>query len=624
MSNDLLILIGIAVILGLGMISQWLAWRFRLPSIILLLLVGLGVGPVATMFLGHPILDVELVLGDLLFPVVSASVAIILFEGGLGLRISDIRGTGAVVRNLVSIGVFATWAISAVAARFLFAMSWELALLLGATLVVTGPTVIIPLIKQIRPKGRVGSILRWEGIVIDPIGAVLAVLVFEDIIGGPDFGGLLGAILITILIGGIIGWITAQIMIEVYRRYWVPDTLQNPVTLGFVLAAFTVSNVLQSESGLVTVTIMGIVMANQHRFDLRHIIEFKETLQVLLLSSLFILLAARMTPADISMLGWPTFFFVLIIIFIERPLAVWLSTWGSALNWREKLFLAWMAPRGIVAASVASIFALELQLHGPAPEQAALLVPITFAVIIGTVATYSLTAGPLARSLGLAERNPQGVLIVGGSAWIRAVASAIQQCDFRVLLADTNQSHANQARSEGLDVFQGNILSELAKDEIDLVGIGRLLALTGNEEVNALAGEHFRDTFGGDSIYEIQRAGRTDQRSDMSQHLGGRVLFPKPATYEEIERRFRSGANVMTVFVKNVESLQNSIPNAILPLFAVPDSKRLIIWTATDPPRLQMGMKLIALIEPQHVEALIERGAITIDEAKVPVAVAQP
>lgn len=614
MHNDLLL--NIALVLGLGMFAQWFAWKVRQPSIIFLLLFGLIVGPISIIIGGeHAILDVEHFLGELLFPVVSASVGVILFEGGLSLRFRDLEGTGGVVGKLVSVGVVVTWIISAVAAHFLFGAGWEISMLLGATLVVTGPTVIIPLLKQIRPKGRVGSILRWEGIVIDPVGAILAVLVFDFIIGS-NAGEIALAIFLTLLVGLGIGWLAAQIMVELYRRYLVPDSLQNPITLGFVLAAFAISNMIQPESGLLTVTVMGIVMANQRRFDIHHIVEFKETLQVLLLSSLFILLSARMTPDDLLSIGVPTLIFVLIIIVVERPLAVLFSTWGSDLTWQERTFVSWMAPRGIVAASVASIFAIELTEAGY--EEASILLPITFAVIIGTVVTYSFTSGLVARRLGLAEKNPQGVLMVGAAPWIREVAREIKTAGYRVIVSDTNAENISRAKQDGIEVYFGNILSEMAQDEINFGGIGRLVALTSNHEVNALAGEHFQTTFGSENVFALQQR-ESEERDRLSMHLGGRTVFPPDTTPEIIRRRYMSGARVMTVTVKSVQAVQNAIPDAILPLFTMPDDDRLLVWTEEDAPALRQGVRIIGLVESENYDDLVEQGAIVGKIEELPV-----
>ena len=487
-------------------------------------------------------------------------------------------------------------------------MSVGLSLLLGATVVVTGPTVIIPLLRQIRPQGRVGSILRWEGIIIDPIGAILAVLIFEELLIQASFFGAIWALTKTLLIGGVIGWIVAQIMIEIYRRYLVPNHLQNPITVAFVLSAFTLANFLQAESGLLTVTIMGIIMANQRRLNIRHIVEFKETLQVILLSSLFIILSARMKPSDLQQFGWETVLFVAVIILVERPLAVWLSTLGSDLNWKERLFISSMAPRGIVAAAVASIFAQELAAEGyPDADK---LVPFTFSVIIGSVAFYSFFSSFMARRLGLSEANPQGLVIVGASRWIRAVAKEIKRAGFRVLLTDTNQAHAERAKQDGLDIYHGNVLSEVAGDELNFGGIGRLLAMTPNNEVNTLAAKHYDHIFGAESVYQLQLPSDDEDRGGISRLIGGRELFPHPATYNDIEQRLRSGARVLTVTVNEPDTLRDDMTHTVLPLFVIPDDETLAIWTEDDPPALKAGSRLIALVESGEYDNLVQRNVI--------------
>lgn len=573
-----------ALIIVLGIVAQWASWRLRLPSILFLLVTGILVGPITG------ILHINETMGELLFPFVSVSVAIILFEGGLSLRLKDLRGTEGVVRNLVTIGVLVTWAITGVAAYFLLGLNVAMSLLLGATLVVTGPTVIIPLLNQIRPSGRVSSILRWEGIIIDPVGAILALLVFEEIfVTNLQQGLALAAVTLvrTLLIGIIIGIITGNIIIELYRRYWVPDNLQNAGTLMFVIAAFALSNFLQAEAGLLTVTVMGIVMANQKRFNFQHVIEFKESLQVLLLGALFIMLSARMPRGALTQIAsLETLLFVAIIIFIERPLAAFISTIGSDLTWRERLFIGWMAPRGIVAASVASIFALELvELEYPGAE---LLVPYTFAVIIGTVIVYSLSSGAVARRLGLSESNPQGLLIVGASEWVQQIALQIRSMGIRVLLTDTNQSNIDQASAHGLETYLGSVISEMALDEIDLSGLGRLVAMTPNSEVNALAAEHFENVFGHRNTYELPRPER-DRRGGISPNIGGTPLFHSDTTYDYLQTQYMSGAQITTI---SANLFQNTAD--VLPLFVLTEDRELLIWTVDNPPRLLPTHKVIA------------------------------
>lgn len=589
MNEEILFSLALIPILGLG--AQWLAWRIKLPSILLLLIAGILAGPVTG------VLDTTRLLGDLLFPVVSLSVAIILFEGGLSLRLDDLREeVGSVVLRLILIGVPLTWAITSLAARWLFGVTWPVAILLGSVLVVTGPTVIIPLIKQIRPARRAGAILRWEGIVIDPVGAILAVLVFEQILAGETNPGLPMALLSlgeTLLIGFGGGFVSAWLMTLAFSRFLVPDYLQNSIAVTTVLGMFTFSNLLQAESGLLTVTIMGIVIANQKRFDPKGLMEFKENLQVLLLSVLFILLGARLEIAPLIELGMGSVLvFVLVVIVIERPLSVWLATLRSGLPWKERMFIATVAPRGIVAASVSSIFALELEeLH---IEGAELLTPLAFSVILGTVAVYSLGAPLLARVLDISHRNPQGVLIVGAHGWARRIALKLQEAGISVLVADTNYSNIARATEAGLRVYQGNVLSEIAAEELELSAIGHLLAMTSNDEVNALATVHFTATFGKQNVFQLPHHGTSSDGT--TTNLGGPWVFAPHATFEHLNLCFGSGADLHLFEIKDPEALRQRF-GKFIPMFLVSPEGHLQVWTLHNPPTLRAGYRLIALVD---------------------------
>ena len=333
--------------------AQWLAWRFRIPSILLLLAFGFVAGPATGL------LDPDALFGELLFPVVSISVGLILFEGGLSLHLRDLRQIGGSLWNLITLGALVTWALATWAARAMLGLETGPALLLGAILVVTGPTVIGPLLRHVRPVGKVAAVAHWEGIVIDPVGAMLAVLVFEALPAASSAGfgaavrGAAFEMVATVLVGTLVGGIAAAATVVLLYRYWVPDFLQSPMLLMLVVTAFTASNVLQAESGLFTVTLMGVLLANQRYVPVKHIVEFKENLRVLLIASLFILLAARVSPDDFRELGWSGPAFVAFLVLVARPLSVLLATLGSSLTAKERVFLAWLAPRGIVAASVA-------------------------------------------------------------------------------------------------------------------------------------------------------------------------------------------------------------------------------------------------------------------------------
>ena len=592
MDDSQLLLYGLAGVVVLGVGAQWLAWRLALPSVVVLLAVGFLAGPVSGL------LSPDRIFGELLFPFVSLSVALVLFEGGLSLKIAGLRETGPALWRLVSVGMVVTWCLSSLGAWLLFDMPPALTVLLGAILVVSGPTVIGPMLRHIRPVGRSGPVARWEGIVIDPIGATVAVLVLEAI--GPGQTGLAlhlsgetGAALVrTVLAGGGLGLAAAAVLVLLLKRYWIPDYLQSPVTVGFVAGCFAACNHLQHESGLLAVTVMGVILANQRFVVIQHIIRFKEDLTVLLTSVLFILLAARVETKALADLGWQSAVFVAWLILVVRPAAVFLSTMGTPLSWADRVFLAWLAPRGIVAAAVSSVFAFRL---GPA---AAGLVPATFVVIVGTVVVYGLTTPWLARRLGIAPANPQGVLIVGAYAGARAIAAAIHKHGFRVLLVDTNPANVSAARLEGLPSYLGSIVSEAAAEETDLGGIGRLFALTRNDEVNSLAVLHFGEIFGRREVYQLASRGRIGARSEGAAHLRGRSLFGDEITYDELERRFARGDVIKATPLTGefgFEDWREQYGDEALPLFAVED-RRLIVYTADREKSPRPGQTLIGLV----------------------------
>ncbi|MFE1814850.1 cation:proton antiporter [Metapseudomonas otitidis] len=520
--------------------SQWLAWRLRLPAILFLLLSGILAGPV----LG--VLDPGALFGPLLFPLTSLAVALILFEGSLTLHLSEWREVGSVVRRMVTLGALATWVVIAVATHLLLGFSWELAVLFGSLTLVTGPTVIVPMLRVVRPRASVANILRWEGIVIDPIGALAAVVTFSFIVsrdqGGwsqslATFAGVIGC---GTLLGVLGGWALGVVL----RRHWLPEYLHNLAALAAVLGVFIASNLLVHESGLLAVTLMGMWLANMRGVDVKPILHFKENLSVLLISGLFILLAARLDLKALLALGPATLALLAVIQFIARPLNIGLSTLGSTLSWRERALLAWIAPRGIVAAAVSAIFALRLQEHGDPNAQ--LLVPLTFLVIIGTVVLQSATARPLARLLGVAEPAPAGFLIIGANPVARALGKALNQLGSRVLLTDSSWENIRAARMDGLPTYFGNPTSQHADAHLDLVGLGHLLALSPSSEMNALACMRFRHDFAEPRRFTLP-SGADSRRSDKhrsSEQVRGRELGLPALTYPQFASRLGRGAEI--------------------------------------------------------------------------------
>ena len=586
----------LASIVVLGIIAQWLAWRLRFPSILFFLVIGFIAGPV-TGFL-HP----DNLLGDLLLPVVSISVALILFEGGLTLRIGELREAGRVVILLIIVGAIITWIIASAATHFILLLDLRISILIGAILIVTGPTVIGPLLSHVRPLKRVGTILKWEGILIDPVGAILAVLVFEAIIAGniSEAGTVIFlGIFKTILIGGVIGFGMAGILILLIKKFLIPDILQESVAFVMVIAAFVFSNILQPESGLLTVTLMGLFMANHKLVSIKHIVQFKENLRVIIISSLFILLAARLRFSDFQNFDLSTVAFLGVLIFIARPLSVFISTIGSKLNWRERTFISWMAPRGIVAAAVSSVFALKLSNSGVG--EAEVLIPITFLVIVVTVTIYGLTASLVAKLLRVNQSKPQGILFVGAHNWARLIAKVLMENNMNVIMVDTNRANISAARLEGLPAYSGSILSEHISDEMDLDGIGRLMALTPNDEANSLAALHMADTFERGEMYQLsplsEKSGNELEFSP--KHLRARFLFGEGMNFYHLNSFFQSGWVLKSTKISDefsYEDMKKHYNEQIIPFFLINENGKLTVSTIENPIEPQSGDTVISLV----------------------------
>lgn len=592
-----------------------MATKIKLPSILVLLATGIFIGPVLRLilnglsaesstakFLKPLALNPDDLLGDLILPVVSLSVAIVLFEGSLTLRFADLKKIGRPLAMLLSVGVFITWVLATLGAYWLLEFDLLQSLLLGAILTVTGPTVIGPMLREIRPTGAVGPIARWEGIVVDPIGAVLAVLVFgaqaavQNVeISHAAWSGFVG-FMTTMLVGLGIGIAAALLLKEMLRRHLVPDHLETSFVLMLVVAVFTISNLIVHESGLVTVTVMGLILANQHQVKIDHIIEFKENLSVLLISSLFILLSARLELSNFSDLSWRGPAFVVFMILLVRPISVWLSTMGSELTNAERIFLAWLAPRGIVAAAVASVFALEL---GDADQ----FVSAVFMVIVGTVLVYGLTAKTVALKLGLSVMNPQGVLFAGAHSGARAIAVCLRDHGIPVQMVDTNHHNIHSARMEGLNTFYANVLSD-AVHELNLGGIGRLLAMTPNDEVNTLAANRFAEFFGRKEVYRLGRHKVESQRKDKSAEvLDGRVLFSADATHAALDAWFAAGAIIKATDITpefTWEDFQAAYGENAMPLFVQSPDGTLTVCSTDLETTIRIGQTVFAMVDPRQ------------------------
>ncbi len=595
---------GVALVLFLGIAAQWLAWRLRIPAILVLLGTGLVLGP------GLGILDVEALLGHHLETVVGLSVAIILFEGGLGLRWSEIRAHGPVVARLVTLGVVVTGIIGTVAAVFLLGLPWGIALVLGTVLTVSGPTVVLPLLLHIRPDRQTAAVLRWEGILIDPVGAVLAVLAFEALLagGGASSAGvaMLG-LAKAVAFGGAIGLAAGALITFLEGRFLVPDALGAGAGLASVFAAYAVANVLQPESGLVAVTIMGVFLANQRWADIRHILDFKEDLSQILLGVLFILLAANVSREAILDLDMAAFALVGILVFVARPLAVALSTRGSTLSWRQRVFLSWMAPRGIVAAAAAAFFALRLEAAGvPGGE---ILVPVTFLTIVTTVILYALTARPLARLLGVAGPPANGVLIIGANSVSRALARPLHEAGIRTLLVDTNVEAVGRANTDGFTAVHGDALDPHFEERQGIEGLGSMWALTPNRTTNSLAAVRFTDHFGRGHVYQVA----VSEAESMESHLRGRFLWDGRVTYTEMRDRLRDGWRVTRTPITeqfDLDDWRAEHGDKALGLYRLDKEQQVRVFAEDEPFHAEAGDILVALTPPRGRGAAVPQSLV--------------
>ncbi len=586
-------LAGIALI---SLLAQWLAWSVRVPAILFLLLSGLLLGPVTGL------LDPDQLLGDLLFPLVSLSVAIILFEGALTLHLTELKGIGKVVRNLCSTGMVTSFAVIGAASCFLLGLAWLVAMLLGAVLVVAGPTVVAPMLTVIRPVREVDKILRWEGIVIDPIGALFAVLVFEAVRLGSQ-GDLVGHTLLalakTVGVGSLIGvgagWLTTLLI----RKDWLPVSLHKFGVLALVLVTFTLSDWLSHESGLLAVTVFGIWLANQEGLDLEEVLAFKEDLAVILISSLFILLAARLDLAQLWQLGPMVLALLCVVQFVARPLCILVSTRGSELPWRARALLAWIAPRGIVAAAVSASFAISM--HEAGIEDADKLVPLVFAVIIFTVVLQSLTATPLARLLDMRQSAPNVWLLIGANSVARAIGKALADQGIPVQLSDPAWEHCKLARMSGLPCYFGNPQSEHAERHLPLTSISTVLALSPSRHNNALGVLHFAHLYGEEKVHSLRSSEQHGKANRESATFRARQnLFGADINFARLSGLLSRGGQIKATRLSDTfdwDQYQEANPGAI-PLFVLDTRARPSVVTGPVTPL--PGELLIALQPPRE------------------------
>lgn len=505
----------LAGIIILGILAQWLAWLIRVPAILPLILTGLLVGPLSTLWtedgskLLEPIYNEDLQKGlfpgEYLFYFVSLSIGIILFEGGLTLRRSELTNVGPAILKLIVVGSIITFFGAGLGAHYIMSLNWSIAFLFAALIIVTGPTVIAPILQNVPLNRNIATVLKWEGILIDPLGALVAVLVFEFIqsSGGNFTAYALLTFLEIVLIGVLLGGAAAYLLYWLIKSEWIPSFLLNIFTLAFVLSLFVASDQMVHESGLLSVVIMGMVMGNLNVPRLKDILNFKEAISILLVSILFILLAANIEMEQLELLlqDWRAVGLFALVVFGLRPLSVLLSTNQSDLSLKEKIFISWVGPRGIVAAGIASLFGITLTRDNvPGAEY---ITPLVFMIVLGTVVINATTARMVAKLLGVIQTSASGILFIGANQAARILAKYLQENKRYVVMVDSNEISINKAREEGIEALAVNIYTEDLHNQLQLLDVGYLVAMTSNSEVNNFAVKRYQKEFGEQGSFRL-------------------------------------------------------------------------------------------------------------------------
>lgn len=568
----------LAGLIGLGVLAQWIAARFRLPAIVILLATGLLVGP------GLGLIDPDKLFGDLMRPMVGLAVAIVLFEGGLSLHFKEARRLGAPLYALVFGGLVLTFGVGSALAHYVAGLSWAVSCVLAAILVVTGPTVIKPMLRSARLARRPALLLKWEGIVNDPLGALLAVLALQVAVAQPigddwNVTATLGPILPLILAAGVLGGLAGWFMALALARNWITEHLKVPAFVAAVVVVYASCDALFHEAGLLAVTAMGIVLANRRLPSLEAVRHFKEDITTLLVSFLFIVLSARLSLSDLAVLTGPALLFVVAVLFVLRPLAAGLSLAPTGLPWREVFLIGWIAPRGVVAAAMAA--ALQPRLLEAGYEDARLLLPIVFAIIVLTVVLHGITLGPLARGLGLASTGGGGLLIVGISSWSLELARTLQEKGIHTVVVDSHFRAIARARVRGAEAVYGDVLSSDTLDDLPFEELTWVLAAGADHDYNDLVGIALSRTFGREHVFTVTPA----EDEERAEHLSANAPWGELGTYASLSARHWSKRPFKTTLLTDafsVEAFREKQPEAIV-LFAIRDGQLRLVGDADQP-----------------------------------------
>ena len=606
MEQQALVIAAVGV-LGIG--AQWVAWRTGWPAIVLMLAAGFLAGPIARSF-GLPSIDPDLAFGDLLSPMVGIGVALILFEGGLSLDFRELKKYGEGVWRLVLIGVPVGWLLGSLACYYVAGLVWPVAILFAGILVVTGPTVVLPLLRQSAVQQRPAALLKWEAIVNDPIGALCAVVAYEyfraTVDGGTAFE-VVPEIAIAGVVAGVIGYAVAWAIAWSFPRGLVPEYLKVPVLLVAVVGTFVLSNKIEHEAGLVAVTVMGIALANMHVSSLRSIHPFKQNIAVLLVSGIFILLSASLDLTELTYLnpmepsGFRLYLFLLALLFFVRPATIIISMLGSSVPWNERLFLAWIAPRGIVLVAISGLFALRLNELGYA--DGSILIGLSFAVVVATIVAHGFSVDYVAKLLKVKGASRPGLLLAGATPWTVGLAELLHKMDTPVMIVDSSWQRLKRARVAGLPTYHGEILHEATEHNLDLTPFQSLVAATDNEAYNALVCSEFAPEIGTDKVYQLGEGADDDDYRRLPASLRGRALFKSGFGVDDVSQRQQEGWEFRRTKLSeqfDIEAARESLPEAANMLLLLKPSGEMKFFTHAAAPTPQPGDTVISFAPPRE------------------------
>lgn len=532
------VLFEIMLIGFLGIGSQWISWRYRLPAIVVMSVAGLLIGPLFGIM--NPAED----FGTLYDPIIAVAVAIILFEGSLSLNFKELRGLGRPVFRISTVGAFIAWILGSLTAHYIAGLSWAVAFVIGGLFIVTGPTVILPLLRQSKLKPRPAKILKWEGIIVDPIGALLAVFAFEIIsyfTSQSHDGTSLLMFLAASIFAAILGWACGRGVGWMFETGNIPEFLKSPVVFIVVIMCFTIADEITHETGLLAVTAMGMTLANMGISSVADMRHFKENMSILLISAIFIMLTASL---DINIIlhifDYKIIVYVLLMMIVVRPLSIFLSTIGTDLSLNEKVLVGWIAPRGIVALTVSSYFAAILGDAGY--EDARIITTLTFGLVFFTVVAHGFSMSWLAKKLHLSMEGRPGTIIVGSNTFTVELAKSLVKVKDPVIIVDSSWEKLRKAREAGIPFYHGEMLSEQTEYHLDTTPYEYLIAATEYHSYNSLVCTTFMPEYGRTNVYKVSPYKQIDSdTNDIVSKIGGRILFGADVSTEDLNRNIRSG-----------------------------------------------------------------------------------